>query len=75
MSFSLHASPEALAPLCNSIVDNPLIIHRLHTPQPSTYQTSSLPHYGLRTVPIWILSIIKCGAWCKSKSTRHQSMM
>jgi len=36
-SFCLHTSPEALALLCNSIVDNPLIIHsrphtRLHPP-------------------------------------------
>ena len=38
-------------------------------------QTSFLPHYGLRTVQILIWSIIKCGAWCKSKSTRYQSMM
>ena len=30
-SFSLHVSPEALALLCSSIVDNPLIIHRLCT--------------------------------------------
>jgi len=31
-----------------------------------TLQTSFLPRFSLRTVQIWILSIMKCGAWCKS---------
>jgi len=57
-SFCLHANPEALAPLGNSIVDNPPIHSRPHT--------KFLSHYGLQTVQIWIWSIIKCGAWCKS---------
>ena len=39
-SFCLHSSPEALAPLGNTIVDNPLI---------HSHQTSFLPYYGLRT--------------------------
>jgi len=70
-SFSLNASPEGLALLCNSIVDNPLIIHsRPHTRlHPSHIMASERP------VQIWILSFIKCGAWCKSKSITHQSLM
>src|SRR6218665_2625519 len=42
-SFCLHTSPEALALLCNSIVDNPLIIH-------------SLPHTRLHSSHLWPLN-------------------
>jgi len=37
-----------------------------------THHTSFLPYYGFQTVHIWIL---KCGAWCKSRSTIRQSLM
>src|SRR6218665_2997480 len=68
-SFCFHASPKVLALLCNSIVDNPLIIHsrghtRLH---PSHIMASEQSRFNP--------AIIKCGAWCKNKSTTHQSLM
>ena len=55
----LQASPEL--PLGNGIVDNHL------QSCPHARLTLFLPHYDVRNVEIWIRSIIKCRAWCKSK--------
>jgi len=63
---------QALAPLGNSIVDNPLIQRRPHTRLQSSH---ILAYEHCRTVAIWILSTMNYGAWCESKSTSHQSMV
>jgi len=55
MSFCFHASPEALAPLFNSIVDNPDSARAAHTPDfiPPTLWPLNSPDLNPVNYKVW----------------------